>query len=294
MSTGFRFASRRPTEVMLSTAAARSVRETRVARGWTQAHLAERAEVSRTLVSKVECGRRPVSIASVAAIADALGSLVQLTIKSPLLVRSSTIHDSVHARCCAYAQRRLERAGWLVTREVPIGSGGTRGWIDLLAFHPGSGAVLVIEIKTEIDDLGRIERTLGWYEREAVRAAREHGWTPRAVSSALLAIDSLAVAEALAGARITVGRAFPVGATTLAAWIADPTTGVPPRRALALIDPMLRRADWLIGPRSGGRTRPPAYRDYAHAASRLGGRAHPAPRPGAARGAATRDVSEMR
>jgi hypothetical protein len=57
-------------------------------------------------------------------------------------------------------QRRLEAAGWLVVREVRIESGRYLGWIDLLAFDPVTKTLLVIEIKTRLDDLGDLERTL--------------------------------------------------------------------------------------------------------------------------------------
>lgn len=284
MVRAFTFAQRRPTEVTLSDAAAKAIRKARLALGWTQARLAERAQVSRTLISKVECGRRPVSIASIAAIADALGMRVELVLE-PAFVTSprdsqgsrGSLRDVVHARCCVHVQQQLERRGWLVAREVPIDSGGARGWIDLFALHPGSGALLVIEIKTEIHDLGRIERTLSWHERGAIRAARELGWGPGAVSSALLVLDSEAVAETLGAARAIVERAFPVGGGALASWIGDPTRGEPRRRALALIDPAVRGQRWLMAVRSGGRTRPAAYRDYADAAARLtAGRPRPA------------------
>ena len=62
--------------------------------------------------------------------------------------------------------RRLERSNWNVATEVEVGGDRSRGWIDLLAFRPATGLLLVVEVKTEIHDLGQIDRALGWYERE--------------------------------------------------------------------------------------------------------------------------------
>ena len=47
--------------------------------------------------------------------------------------------------------------------------------MDLLAWHPATGLLLVIEVKTELHDLGANERQLNWYEREAWAAARRLG-----------------------------------------------------------------------------------------------------------------------
>lgn len=55
-------------------------------------------------------------------------------------------------------------AGCLIAREVDISAGGGRGWIDILAFDPRTATLVIVEIKTRLDDLGRVERQLGWYE----------------------------------------------------------------------------------------------------------------------------------
>lgn len=68
----------RPVHNVLELGAA--LRDARTARGWTQAHLAETAGVSRQLVVDVERGRRPgTELSRVLAIARALGLGVTLT-----------------------------------------------------------------------------------------------------------------------------------------------------------------------------------------------------------------------
>lgn len=260
--------SRRTTEIELSRTTAEAFTHTRHALGWTQAQVADRAEVSRSLVAKIESARRSVSQASVAAVADALALRVEMDFAS--LHRDHRLpRDGVHARCCLHVERRLVALGWTVAREVPVGGPTPRGWIDLLAFHSASGALIVIEVKTEIDDLGGIERRLSWYERVAAEAARVLGWRPNSVSSALLCLDTGDVAAALNTVRAFVADAFPVGRDKLEAWLQAPGTMPLGGRAIARIDPARRGRSWLSAARSGGRRRPPAYVDYRDAASRL-------------------------
>jgi len=271
MAVAFRQVQRRPSEVVLSAAAAEIVRRARVGRRWTQAQLAERAGISRSAVSKVECGRRPISIATIAAVADALDLRIELRLASQLLGLTASTRDVVHVRCAVFVERRLRRAGWLVAREVSVAaSRGRLGWIDLLAFHVPTGRLLIIEVKTRLLDIGELERTLDWYRRTAIEAARGLGWDVRSASVAVLGIDSLEVSEVIRASRPVLDIGFPVRSRVLAAWLADPVTALPlPGRALALIDPISRSTRWLVAARSGGRRRPPAYQGYADAADRL-------------------------
>ena len=63
-------------------------------------------------------------------------------------------NDLVHAACAGYVARRLGRAGWHVLLEVEVGDGRGRGWIDLLAFRESDRSLLIVEVKTEIIDVG--------------------------------------------------------------------------------------------------------------------------------------------
>jgi hypothetical protein len=82
-------------------------------------------------------------------------------------------------------QRWLDRP-----TEVQIGTTGRPGWIDVLAYQPGSRVLLVIEVKTELADLGGLERQFGWYAREARRAVRGLGWNPTEVAPVALLLST--------------------------------------------------------------------------------------------------------
>jgi len=118
----------------------------------------------------------------------ALGVRYWVRTESPHVVRAPA--DQVHASCSAHVARRLATLGLLVEREVEVGSDRSRGWIDLLAFQPRSRTVFVIEVKTEIHDIGAIERSLNWYCRESLHVARRFGWHPARVQSVVLVLQS--------------------------------------------------------------------------------------------------------
>jgi XRE family transcriptional regulator, regulator of sulfur utilization len=250
------------TQRYLRTTLGRAVRETRLALGWTQQQLADRSGLSRSMAGHIETGSVNVSIDAAASVCDALGLRVDLGLRAPFLADRRRQREPAHARCSAYVQRRLERHGWLVRRELEIMYGRSHGWIDLLAFDRRTGLLLVVEIKTEIEDLGQIERTLAWYEREAGAVARTAGWRPVRVASALLVLATDANDRRLADNREAVRVAFPARMDQLQRMIlerAKPVGG----RALAFIDPRSRKDGWLIRPRIDGRRSVAPYTDYA-------------------------------
>jgi hypothetical protein len=101
-----------------------------------------------------------------------------------------------------------------VLREVEISEGRLHGWIDLLAFDPRTRTLLIIEIKTSIDDIGRLERQIGWYAR-AVATATPPGGQPTRVVAWVLALASTDVEQAIARHRTIVDETFPGRAATM-------------------------------------------------------------------------------
>ena len=159
--------------------------------GLSQRVLAMRIGRSQAYVSLVERGRiAGFTIVEAEAIRRGLGATLVLGIEAPVLVAGSRQRDAAHARCVAYVARRLIRDGWIVRREVQIGTPGRPGWIDVLAYNPESRVLLVIEVKTELTDLGGLERQLGWYSREARRAVRGLGWNPIEVAPVALLLST--------------------------------------------------------------------------------------------------------
>jgi len=233
----------------------RAVREGRLAIGWSQKELSRAAGLSTGMVAAVELGSVNVTVDTSGRLLSMLGLAVELRIDTPFA--DPRPRDAGHARSVAHVQRRLEAAGWLVQREVEVVHARSHGWIDVLAFQPATGILLVIEVKTEIHDLGRIERTLGWYGREAWRVAQRLGWRPRTIRPWLLILASEANDERIHDNREPLAQSFPSRGMDML----DPASRRP---GLALIDPRSHRREWLMQARSDGRRRPVPYRDYAH------------------------------
>jgi transcriptional regulator with XRE-family HTH domain len=234
----------------------------------TRQHLARTVGVSPGYISKIERGLANPSIALVERIATALELELDLVARSPVIIGGDRQRDLVHARCSGHVDRRLHASSWLTAREVEITQGRSHGWIDLLAFDPKTGTLAVIEIKTRLDDIGAIERQLGWYRRSAFDAARSLGWQPRRVVSWLLALASDEVEDVLRSNRDLMAAAFPVRARAMAALVEHgdrPVAG----HGLALIDPVRKRHAWLILSQVDGRRSPAPYAGYADAARRI-------------------------
>src|SRR5688572_10454874 len=168
---------------------ARLCRETRVSLDITQEELAIAIGLSRSHIAGIETGKVNPSLDVVARIGEVLGLDLQLVGTPPIVIDPPSF-GVVHSRCSGYVGRRFRQGGWLVVRETEVVHGRSHGWIDLLAFHPGTQTLVIVEIKTRLDDLGAIERQLAWYERSARDIAARSGWRASSIVSWLLLLQS--------------------------------------------------------------------------------------------------------
>ena len=234
----------------------------------TQRELAASLGISRSHYAAIESAQGNPTIDLVDRIGQALGLHLDLIASPDVTVLRARVRDAVHARCSGYVTRRLTAAGWLVLREVEIADGRLRGWIDIVAYDPRNRTLLVIELKTVIDDIGRLERQVGWYERN-VASVVPAAWTPSRRCRWVLVLATAEVDQAMAHHRDVLATAFPARATEMRATLA----GAEPRSGsgLALIDPRSRRRDWLIPSRVDGRRTPAPYQDLRAAIRSLEG-----------------------
>ena len=259
------------TDADLGTQIGTIIKTTREETGWSQRELARRLGGSHSAIQRLEAGHSPYVDTRLATAAFRL-----LGIRSAFDGRTLGLagrreqHDLVHACCLSYASRRLRARGWDVRTEVEIGAGRYRGWIDLLAYRATDRCLMCCEIKTEIDDVGRIQRTVGWYSREAADAAKRLDWRPRTTTTALLVLCSADNDRVIARNHGLLRSSFPGLTRGLAEWSTVSGTTVP-AASLAMIDPRSRRRDWLRPTLSEGRRTPPPYANYADAAAAIGG-----------------------
>jgi transcriptional regulator with XRE-family HTH domain len=242
----------------------RACLEARLSLDVSRVAVAERVGVSARYLAMIEAGTANPSLRLAETLVAALGLETRLLVRPPIFPAGARVRDSVHARCSAYVDRRLRVAGWSTKREVEVVSGRSHGWIDLLAFDPATGTLLIIEIKTTLDDLGALERQISWYERMAWQAARRIGWTARRTVSVVLALASDDVERIVRAHRELWDLAFPARASAIATLIDQPAAAMP-GRGFALIDPSGRRRGWLLRTSLDGRRSRLPYRDYADA-----------------------------
>jgi transcriptional regulator with XRE-family HTH domain len=237
-----------------------AVRDTRRALRWTQTELGASIAVSQSQISRFERGRpHAMSLAEVGAALDVLGIRLLFSLEPPHAIPLQ--RDAAHARCLAYATRRLRAADWHVRHEVAVREGTRFGWIDILAWNGGTRSLVVIEIKTELRDVGAIQRTLGWYEKQAIGAAHSIGWRPAMVASVLLVLATAANDSTAMENSAIFGQAFPTRATELLRWFrASPRLAIDP--GIALLDPRSHRAGWLIPLSIDGRRAALRYANY--------------------------------
>lgn len=258
-------------DATLGTRIAPMITEARRLLGWTQSTLATHAKTSQSMVSRIEAGRAsPLDVLVVERVLVALGMRITLNLEARHLDDRRRQRDGVHARLLGYEDRRLVADAWGTALEQEItGRERTRGWIDLLAFRQTDRALIVNETKGDIEDMGALQRSLAFYEREAWAAARRIGWYPRSVTVLCVALDSETVAARIDANRDLVSRAFPARAADTAAWLASPTVPRPRGWTLAVADPLYRGRHWLRSTVARERRSAPTYRDYADAARRI-------------------------
>lgn len=241
-----------------------AVKSMRLAIGWTQKELGARIGLSQSGVSRIERGRQQdLTFETAERLLKAMGARLVISVDAPFLGDRQRQREPAHARCSAYVAARLRQAGWEVATEVEIGGDRSRGWIDVLAYHQQTGWLLVVEIKTEIHDLGAIERWLSWYEREARLAARRLGWDPRRSVGCLLLLATQATDDRASANRDPFGVGFPLRARDLMRIVDGDGEGIGRGRAVAMIDPRSRRTAWLRPLRIDGRRHAAPYIDYA-------------------------------
>jgi transcriptional regulator with XRE-family HTH domain len=193
-------------------------------KAWRQADLSRMSGVSRATVSRLEHGQfESVSVGSLRRVAKALDVRVDL-LPRWRAGELDRLLDAGHAALVAAVVERLRHAhGWLVQPEVSFSIWGERGSIDILAFHPETGTLLVIEVKTKLTDLQATLSTFDRKRRLALQIAQERGWNAGSVSSWLVMTDSHTNRRRAAANDVVLKSALPADGRTMHRWLANPS-----------------------------------------------------------------------
>lgn len=202
-----------------------AVRVLRSRRGWSQAELSRRAVTSRATVSRVERGLvGRVTLDALRAIGSALG--VRLVLDARWQRGDlSRLLDAAHAELVEAVIGVLRRAGWTAVPEVSFSIYGERGSIDVLAWHPGRRALLVVEVKSRIVDVQGLLAGLDRKRRLVPRIARDRGWVPAHVGAWLAVGDTRTNRRRLAEHRDTFATVLPRDGRALRRWLRTPDEG---------------------------------------------------------------------
>ena len=199
------------------------MRAVRLRLGWRQADVAAKAGVSRSTVLRVEHGQlggMPISILRTV--------LRPLEIELDLVPRwrggdLDRLLDEGHALLGGGVATILGALGWIVQAEVSFSIYGERGSIDLLAWHPASRTLLVIEIKTSLNSVEETLRRQDAKVRLAARIARERfGWEALATASLLVLPDDTTSRRRVGRHARVLDRAFPMRGRAARAWLRQP------------------------------------------------------------------------
>jgi transcriptional regulator with XRE-family HTH domain len=205
-----------------------AVRQVRVRRGWRQVDVARKAGVAQVTVSRIERGHLgSVSLDRLRHVAATLDIRVDVVgrwragdLDRLLNSGHSRLHESV-----ARAFRDLP--DWITAPEVSFSIYGERGIIDILAWHPGRRALLVIELKTDIADVNELVGTADRKRRLAVEIAIERGWLratdpPPGVSLWVIVAPSRTNRRRVAEHGAMLRAALPSDGRTIRGWLRNP------------------------------------------------------------------------
>ena len=205
-----------------------AIRAVRHRRGWRQRDLAARAGVSDVTVSRLERGHLDtLSIRTVRAVASALDVRVDLLARwragdldRLLNAGHSALHDSV----AAWFKQAFP--AWELAPEVSFNIYGERGVVDIVAWHPGRRALLIIELKTDIADVNELVGTFDRKRRLAREIVKERGWVPTTVSGWVIVSAGRTNRARIAAHGAMLRAAFPLDGRSILAWLADPTRAI--------------------------------------------------------------------
>jgi len=202
------------------------VRAVRQRMGLRQSDVAAAARVSQKTVSLIESGRlNEVTVRTLRIV------LEPLRIRLGFLAlwqggEADRLLDASHAALVDACARVLRRHGWEVIVELTFSRYGERGSIDLVGWHPGTRALLVIEVKSRILD---VQATLAGLDRKARLApqlVRDRGWRPVMTARLLVVADTKANRSVVARHEALFASVLPLRSRAIRSWVRRPAGSI--------------------------------------------------------------------
>jgi transcriptional regulator with XRE-family HTH domain len=204
----------------------RQFRALRIRLQQRQSDVSGGAGLSRSLVASIDRGQLDgVTVGSLVRAANALGAEVDIRLRwrGEQLDR---LIDEAHAALVEATVAWLVGHGWLVDVEVSFSIWGERGSIDVLGFHPASGCLLVVEVKSVVPDSQSTLHGLDRKARLAQEIVKDRPWAIRSVSRLLVVGASATSRRRVARLAATWDVALPARGTTMRRWLAAPSGAI--------------------------------------------------------------------
>ena len=200
----------------------RQFRALRIRQERRQEDVSTRAGVSRSLIAAIDRGELAgVTLGSLVKAAAALGADVDLYLRWRGARLDRLVDEALAALVDTFVQL-LRGLGWIVEVEVSFSIWGERGSIDILAFHPLFGALLIVEIKSVVADSQATLHGLDRKARLAREVVRDRGWDVRHVSRLLVVGASATSRRRVARLAATYDAGLPERGTVTRRWLRRP------------------------------------------------------------------------
>jgi transcriptional regulator with XRE-family HTH domain len=191
---------------------------------WRQKDLAAKANVSPTMIVRIEHGRLAgVPLGTLRSVTQALDARVDTIVRwqgGDLGRLINARHAAMHE---AMARMFATLEGWQAVPEVSFSIYGERGVIDILAWHPASRTLLVIELKTELVDINDLMGGLDRKQRLAAEIADKRGWHASSVSTWVVLANGRTNRRELASHEKVLRTKFPDDGRMVRGWLRRPS-----------------------------------------------------------------------
>lgn len=195
--------------------------------GLTQSDLAARAGVGRWKIVMLETDElAELKIGEIERCLAALDARLILTV-GHRGAEVDRLLDERHAALVAAIVRVLRALGWEVHVEVSFSEFGERGSIDVVGWHAGRRALVVIEVKSE---LASVEGTLRPFDIKCRLAPKivgeQFGWRPVVVGRMLVLPEESTARRAVERHAAVLDRSLPARSRELRAWLHQPNAPI--------------------------------------------------------------------
>jgi transcriptional regulator with XRE-family HTH domain len=199
-------------------------RQVRRRRGLRQSDVAALAGVGQWAVSTVERGRLDrLPLRTIRAVAAALE--VRLALEPQWRGGElPRLMDARHASLVDQVVARMAGSGWEIVAEYTFNRYGERGSVDVLGWRAAERTLVVVEVKSELDDLQTMLSVLDRKIRLVpALLATERGWKAATVGAILVLPEQSTFRAAVSRFRATFTASLPGGNVEIKHWLADPS-----------------------------------------------------------------------